>query len=160
MDSLVPWDSMGKEIEYKFLVDKAQWDALEKPEPQLIIQSFLQKEVERIVRIRVKGSKGYLTIKGATEGVTRMEFEYEVPVADVQEMIKTFELPHIRKQRYEIKVDQHVWEVDVFEGPLEGLILAEIEVSEEGESFTKPEWVTEDVSRDPSYYNAVLIERC
>lgn len=153
-------DSMGKEIEYKFLVNKNLWDALEKPEPKLIVQSFLHNSVERIVRVRVKGDKGYLTIKGATEGVTRTEFEYEIPVQEAEEMISTFQLPHIRKRRYEITIDQHLWEVDVFEGALEGLILAEIEVSEEGESFTKPDWVTEDVSTDPQYYNAVLIKKC
>ncbi len=151
---------MGKEIEYKFLVDQDQWDALEKPESTLIIQSFLQKSVERVVRVRVKGDQGFLTIKGATKGVTRVEFEYEIPVADAEEIISTFQLPHIRKQRYEIVIDDHTWEVDVFEGALEGLILAEIEVSEEGESFTKPNWVTEDVSTNPEYYNAVLIEKC
>ncbi|XOV67500.1 MAG: CYTH domain-containing protein [Fluviicola sp.] len=151
---------MGQEIEYKFLVDTEQWNRIVKPEPLLIIQSYLQKEKERTVRIRVKGNKGYLTIKGATKGVTRAEYEYEVPLNDVEEMISTFKLPHIRKRRYEVQVDQHLWEVDVFEGALAGLILAEVEVQEEGVSFTKPDWVTEDVSLNPKYYNAVLIEKC
>lgn len=151
---------MGKEIEYKFLVDKKQWEVLEKPLPVLIIQSYLQRETDRTVRIRVKGDKGFVTIKGATKGVTRAEFEYEIPVHEVEEMIQTFQLSHIRKQRYEIMVDQHLWEVDVFEGALSGLILAEVEVSQEGENFTKPAWVTEDVSMDPQYYNAVLIQQC
>jgi len=151
---------MGKEIEYKFLVEPNKWAALDKPVPQLIVQSYLQNTPERTVRVRVKGDKGFLTIKGATTGVTRHEFEYEVPVVEVEEMIARFQLPHIRKNRYELQVDEHLWEVDVFEGPLEGLILAEVEVSEEGESFTRPNWVTEDVSTNPDYYNAVLIQRC
>lgn len=151
---------MGKEIEYKFLVDKPKWESLEKPEPKLIIQSYLQNKVERTVRVRVKGDKGYLTIKGATSGVTRAEFEYEIPVSEVEDIIATFQLPHIRKKRYEIKVDQHIWEVDVFEGALDGLVLAEVEVSEEGEAFTTPDWVTKDVSTNPDYFNAVLIEKC
>ena len=158
--SLGPSDNMGKEIEYKFLVNQHLWDALPKPEPKLILQSFLQNEVERIVRVRVKGDQGFLTIKGATKGVSRVEFEYEIPAKDAEEMISVFQLPHIRKKRYEIVVGQHVWEVDVFEGPLEGLVLAEIEVSKEGETFTKPDWVAEDVSTDPGYYNAVLIGKC
>ncbi|MCR9173580.1 MAG: CYTH domain-containing protein [bacterium] len=151
---------MGKEIEYKFLVDTEKWEGTEKPEPQLIIQSYLQNEKERSVRVRVKGDRGFLTIKGATEGVTRTEYEYEIPVSDVEEMIARFQLPHIRKLRYEIQVGDHVWEVDVFEGALEGLVLAEVEVQEEGEAFTKPTWVTEDVSTNPAYYNAVLIGKC
>ncbi len=159
MVSLELLGSMGKEIEYKFLVDEARWSALEKPEPKLIVQSFLHNSVERIVRVRVKGNQGFLTIKGTTKGVTRIEFEYEIPVAEAEEMIATFRLPHIRKQRYEISVDQHIWEVDVFEGALAGLILAEVEVAIEGENFTVPDWVTEDVSTNPEYYNAVLIEK-
>lgn len=151
---------MGQEIEYKFLVDQKQWETLEKPTPALIIQSYLHNTSEKSVRVRVKGTRGFLTIKGATKGVTRSEFEYEIPVSEAKEMIRTFQLSHIRKQRYEIKIDQHIWEVDVFEGALAGLILAEVEVSEEGERFTKPAWVTEDVSTNPEYYNAVLIQKC
>ncbi|GAB5417955.1 MAG: CYTH domain-containing protein [Crocinitomicaceae bacterium] len=151
---------MGKEIEYKFLVDHDQWDALEKPRPKLIVQSYLQNTPEKTVRVRVKGDQGFLTIKGATKGVTRTEFEYEIPLTEAEEMIATFNLPHIRKKRYEIQVGQHIWEVDVFEGALEGLILAEIELSKESEKFTKPPWITTDVSTDPEYYNAVLIQKC
>jgi CYTH domain-containing protein len=151
---------MGKEIEYKFLVDQAQWDTLEKPVPQLIIQSYLHNTPEKSVRVRVKGDKGYLTVKGATKGVTRSEFEYEIPVSEAEDMIATFQLSHIRKYRYEVKIDDHLWEIDVFEGALAGLVLAEVEVTTEGESFTKPSWVTEDVSTDPAYYNAVLIGKC
>ncbi len=151
---------MGKEIEYKFLVDRDQWNTLEKPTPKLIVQSYLQNTPEKTVRVRVKGNQGFLTIKGATKGVTRTEFEYEIPLEEAEEMIATFHLPHIRKKRYEIQVDQHLWEVDVFEGALAGLILAEVELSEETEHFTKPTWITQDVSTDPKYYNAVLIQKC
>lgn len=151
---------MGKEIEYKFLVDQDQWEKLDKPIPKLIVQSYLQNTPEKTVRVRIKGDQGFLTIKGATEGVTRTEFEYEIPVSEAEEMIATFQLSHIRKKRYEIQVDRHLWEVDVFEGALEGLILAEVEVLDEGEQFTKPSWVTEDVSTDSEYYNAVLIKKC
>jgi len=151
---------MGKEIEYKFLVNKELWSIAKKPKPQLIVQSYLQNTRERTVRVRIKGEKGFLTVKGATVEVTRQEFEYEIPRVDAESMIEAFHLPNIRKQRYEIPLGKHIWEVDVFEGALEGLILAEIEVSQEGEKFEKPDWVTEDVSTDPNYYNAVLIEKC
>lgn len=151
---------MGKEIEYKFLVDAEGWNRFKKPKPELIVQSYLQNTVERTVRVRIKKDKGFLTIKGATDGVTRSEFEYEIPVEEAEAIIETFKLPHIRKHRYEIKLGNHTWEVDVFEGALSGLILAEVEVNEEGEFFEKPDWVTKDVSTNPEYYNAVLIEKC
>lgn len=150
---------MNTEIEYKFLVDSEAWNQVDKPEPKLIIQAYLQREKERTVRVRVKGDKGYLTIKGETIGVTRSEFEYEIPVHEAQAMIDHFDLPSIRKHRYELEYAGKIWEVDVFGGKLEGLILAEIELSSEDEAFEKPPWVTEDVSSDPSYYNSQLINR-
>ena len=150
---------MNTEIEYKFLVDSHAWEKLEKPEPTLIVQAYLQREKERTVRVRVKGDSGFLTIKGETIGVTRSEFEYEIPVHEAQAMIDHFELPCIRKHRYEIEHAGKIWEVDVFGGKLEGLILAEIELSSEDETFEKPDWVTKDVSSDPSYYNSELILR-
>lgn len=151
---------MNKEIEYKFLVDKEKWLLLDKPEPQLIVQSYLQRQKERTVRVRVKGDKGYLTIKGQTIGVTRSEYEYEIPVGEAKAMIEDFELTSLQKLRYEIVFAGKTWEVDVFEGKLSGLILAEIEVQSEDEHFEKPDWVTEDVSSDPQYYNSELISRC
>lgn len=151
---------MNQEIEYKFLVDAAKWEAVDKPEPEAIVQAYLQREKARTVRVRTKGGRGYLTIKGATTGVTRAEFEYEIPLEEVNEMISTLELPCLQKKRYEIHHGNHLWEVDVFEGKLDGLIIAEIEVSSEVEAFDIPDWVTENVSFDPQYYNAELILRC
>lgn len=149
-----------KEIEYKFLVDENQWNALDKPEPTLIVQGFLSKTKECVVRVRIKGAKGFLTIKGKSEGISRTEFEYEIPVNEAEEMLELFTEKSIRKYRYEINVDGHMWEVDEFKGKLDGLILAELEVSSEDEVFSRPSWITEDVSTDPNYYNAVLIDRC
>ena len=149
-----------EEIEYKYLVDKAKWNALEKPKGELIVQGFLHNSKECVVRIRIKGSKGFLTIKGETKGITRKEFEYEIPVAEAQDIIDSFISKSIRKIRYEIPFESHTWEVDVFEGALDGLIIAELEVESESEEFQLPDWVTEDVSHDPNYYNAVLIEKC
>lgn len=150
---------MGVEIEYKFLVNKDKWNALKKPEPSLIVQAYIHNSVDITVRVRIKGNHGFLTIKGKTEGVSRTEFEYEIPAQDAEEMIEQFCDKQIRKLRYEIVRGKHTWEVDEFEGNLNGLILAEIELIAENEVFEKPDWVGEDVSSDPRYYNAVLIEK-
>lgn len=149
-----------EEIEYKYLVDLDKWNRIDKPKGELIVQGFIHNSKECVVRIRIKGNKGFLTLKGETIGITRKEFEYEIPINEAEEIIKNFTKKHIRKTRYEIPYDNHTWEVDVFEGPLKGLILAELEVKSENEKFTIPDWVTENVSSDPKYYNAVLIEKC
>lgn len=148
------------EIERKFTIDKLKWDKLEKPEPILIAQSYLSTTPESTVRIRLKGEKAYLTIKGQTKGITRPEFEYPIPVEDALEMMKTLTSKTLTKKRYEMPFGNHIWEVDVFEGKLEGLIIAEIELKSENEFFQQPDWVLEDVSADPQYYNSKLIERC
>lgn len=148
-----------EEIEYKYLVDAEKWKVLTKPEGELIVQGFIYNSKECVIRIRIKGNKGYLTIKGETIGITRKEFEYEIPLNEAEEIISSFTKKHIRKIRYEIPVGKHTWEVDVFEGTLSGLILAELEVNSEKEQFDIPEWVTKNVSHDPNYYNAVLIEK-
>ena len=148
------------EIEYKFLVNHEIWSKIEKPKPELIVQGYISKSVESTVRVRIKGDNGFLTIKGKTEGITRSEFEYEIPVEDAESMIDLFTDKHIRKHRYEIIVSGKTWEVDEFHGPLEGLILAELEVESEEEKFEKPTWVTDDVSTDSNYFNAVLIDKC
>ena len=147
------------EIEYKFLVDQEIWAKVEKPVPTLIVQGYISKSVDSTVRVRIKGDSGFLTIKGKTEGIRRSEFEYEIPVGDAEAMIDLFTEKHIRKFRYEVIVGGKTWEIDEFHGPLDGLILAELEVESEDEKFEKPIWATEDVSRDPSYFNAVLIDR-
>lgn len=151
---------MATEIEYKFLVDEDKWNVVKKPEPSLIVQAYIHNSKELTLRVRIKGNQGFLTIKGATVGVTRTEFEYEIPISDAEEMISQFSEKHIRKLRYEIPMGNHTWEVDVFEGKLSGLILAEIELKSENEAFQKPNWVGENVSTDEEYYNAVLIKRC
>ncbi|MFK7787392.1 MAG: CYTH domain-containing protein [Crocinitomicaceae bacterium] len=149
-----------KEIEYKFLVDHEAWAELEKPDPTLIVQGYISKSEEAVVRVRIKGEKGYLTIKGKMVGITRPEFEYEIPLSDAEAMVDLFTDKHIRKHRYEIIIDGKTWEIDEFHGKLQGLIVAELEVESEEESFQKPHWVAEDVSTDPTYFNAVLIDRC
>lgn len=149
-----------QEIERKFLVDKNLWATLVKPIPAKIAQGYLSKEPEKTIRVRIKGNKGFLTIKGKTKGITRSEFEYEIPLSDAEELLQSFTDKALNKDRYEIPFEGKVWEVDVFHGKLDGLVLAEIELQSEDEYFNKPIWATKEVSSDPSYYNAVLIERC
>jgi len=147
-----------KEIEYKFLVNKEKWNALEKTAPSLIVQGFLAKSENITIRIRIKKEKAFLTIKGKTVGITRTEFEYEIPFSDAEQILVEFTDKQIRKKRYIIPFKGHSWEVDVFEGHLSGLILAELEVGSETEKFEKPEWITKNISEDARYYNAVLID--
>jgi adenylate cyclase len=147
------------EIERKFLVDPEKWEKEIKPEPKTIIQAYLLRSPEKTIRVRTKGSKGYITIKGPTKGISREEFEYEIPLEDAHEMIRLFADKVIEKKRFEITIGEHTWEIDVFGGKLNGLILAEIELSDEGEAFKRPEWITEEVSTDPNYFNANLIEK-
>lgn len=148
------------EIERKFLVDKEKWAAVKKSAPKTIVQAYIVNTSEKTVRVRIKGTKGFLTIKGATVGISRSEFEYEIPLEDAKQIIAQFAEKVIDKERYEIKIGNHIWEIDEFHGKLEGLVLAEIELESEDEHFKKPEWVTEEVSTDPAYFNAKLIEKC
>lgn len=149
-----------KEIERKFLVDFDSWHSCEKPTPEFIVQGYIFNSLEKTLRIRIKNSKGYLTLKGKTEGITRNEFEYEIPLNDAEDILHLFTEKALSKNRYSIFHEGHTWEVDVFHGKLEGLILAEIELNSEEEYFVKPKWIAKEVSEDPNYYNAKLIERC
>lgn len=151
---------MAQEIEYKFLVKEDLWDTIDKPEPIEIKQGYLSRSEDLTVRVRTKGDKGFITVKGRTTGITRSEFEYEIPLLDAEEMLDNYVHKYIDKHRYEIKHDGNIWEVDVFHGNLKGLILAELEVESENQKFTKPEWIGMDVSEDHNFYNAVLIDRC
>ncbi len=148
------------EIERKFLVDKKLWNLVEKPQPKEIIQAYLLRSTEKTIRVRIKGDKGFLTIKGKTTGISRSEFEYEIPFEEAEQLISEFADKVILKNRYEIKVGNHLWEIDEFHGKLEGLLLAEIELSYEAEEFVLPMWAKTDVSTDENYYNSQLIERC
>jgi adenylate cyclase len=109
--------------------------------------------------LRTKGDKAFLTIKSGTTTLSRDEFEYEIPVEDALAMMHSMELKTLTKTRYEIELNQHKWEVDVFEGKLEGLIIAEIELRSEDEYFDKPTWLGEEVTFDSNYLNANLINR-
>jgi len=147
---------MGEEIERKFLVSGEAWR--ETAEGTRYRQGFLSTEPERTVRVRVAGPRGSITVKGKNVGARRAEFEYEIPVADAERMLDTLcKRPLIEKVRYVLAVGAHTWEIDVFEGDNSGLVVAEIELRREDEAFERPEWVGDEVTDDPRYFNSNLV---
>lgn len=148
---------MGREIERKFLVRGDRWRLLAKG--RACRQGYLNSARERTVRIRTIDDKGYLTVKGITTGATRMEYEYEIPAADANAMLTELcEKPIIEKKRFNVPLGGLTWEIDEFFGENEGLVVAEVELEREGQPFQKPEWVCEEVTDDPRYFNANLIK--
>lgn len=123
-----------------------------------IAQGYLNSDISRTVRIRIKGNKGFITVKGigSESGLSRFEWEKEIELQEAQQLLKLCEKGIIDKIRYEIRMGSHVYEVDEFYGENEGLIVAEIELTSENELFDKPEWLGEEVSNDPRFYNAYL----
>jgi len=148
---------MGVEIERKFLANKEKWQAVKPHSGELIIQGYLQKDPNKTVRVRVKNNSGYITIKGKTKGVSRSEFEYEIPVDEAKAMIDEFCDQYIEKTRFLYEYEGFIWEVDEFISPKEGLILAEIELNSEEQKFLLPDWVEKEVSDDPQYFNSNMI---
>ncbi len=149
---------MGLEIERKFLVVNDSWKMSVESESRLI-QGYLSTEKNATIRVRVKGDCAYLTIKGATTGIKRSEYEYEIPVKDAEEMLQNNSLGAvISKQRYKVRCGEHVWDLDLFHGDNEGLVMAEVELSTEDEQFELPDWAGMEVSDDVRYYNANLVE--
>ena len=152
--------NLMKEIEYKYLVDKKKWNQVKKPKPQKIIQGFLCISEEVVVRVRIIDQQGFLTVKGKSSGIERSEFEYPIPLDEAKSMLEEFTQKQIIKNRFKIFIEDNLWEVDEFKGALEGLILAELEVENKEYKFTLPDWAAEDVSTNPDFFNAVLIEKC
>lgn len=150
---------MATEIERKFLV-KGDF-LLEVASSQRIVQGYICSLPDRTVRIRIRGEEGFLTIKGASDekGLRRYEFEQPIPLADAEELLKLCEPGTIDKVRHLITNGKHTWEVDVFHGANEGLILAEIELADEDEPFDKPAWLGNEVSGDRRYYNSMLTKQ-
>lgn len=145
------------EIERKFLVknDSFKREAFAKNH---IAQGYLSSVPERTVRVRIKGEKGFLTIKGASNdsGLSRFEWEKEIPVSEAKSLLLLCEKGVIDKTRFEIKKGNHVFEVDEFYNDNEGLIVAEIELDSENDTFEKPDWLGKEVTGDIRYYNAYL----
>ena len=151
---------MGEEIERKFLVKNNSFvdEAYEK---RRIVQGYICADAGRSVRVRIRGNEGYLTIKSATNerGWSRYEFEKPISLEEAEELMKLCLPGLIDKVRHYVKAGNHVWEVDVFHGENEGLIVAEIELESEEESFELPSWVGQEVSGDAKYYNSMLAKR-
>lgn len=147
---------MATEIERKFLV-KGDFSR-QVVSAERIVQGYICSQPGRTVRIRIRGEKGFLTIKGASDekGLSRYEFEQAIPLADAEELLKLCEPGVIDKVRHLVPSGPHTWEIDVFHGDNEGLVLAEIELASEDEPFERPEWVGQEVSGDRRYYNSML----
>ncbi len=146
---------MGVEIERKFLLNGDEWRKL--AEGTVYRQGYLSSQKERTVRVRTIADRGFLTIKGVSVGMTRLEYEYEIPVDDAVVLLdKLCEKPLIEKKRCKIDYAGFVWEVDEFFGENEGLIVAEIELESEEQQFEKPSWIGDEVSGDSRYFNSNL----
>ncbi len=147
---------MGKEIERKFLVDHDKWNLLAKPIGRLLRQGYLLTDPEKTIRVRQTANKGYLTIKGKNIGASRLEYEYEIPVEEAEELLAQFAVSELSKTRYVIAFAGKNWEVDEFSGDNAGLIVAEIELNDEDEAFEIPDWITKEVTSEEKYYNSNL----
>ena len=148
---------MAQEIERKFLVTSEAYKGVAFRDTQ-ISQGYLSSLPDRTVRIRIRGEKGFITIKGKTNesGVSRFEWEKEIPVSEANELLKICEPGVIDKRRFEVNVGQHTFEVDEFYIENQGLTVAEVELSDEDEKFEKPDWLGKEVTGDPRYYNSSL----
>ena len=150
---------MAQEIERKFLVSGDFKSEVTKA--TRITQGYLSSVPERTVRVRIKGDKGYMTVKGigSDSGASRFEWEKEIPVEDVRELLKICEPGVIDKTRYLVPAGKHTFEVDEFYGDNEGLVVAEVELGSEDEEFVRPGWLGEEVTGDPRYYNSMLMKK-
>lgn len=149
---------MGREIEHKFLVrGDFKSGAVGS---QHIMQGYLSSVPERTVRVRIKDTKGYITVKGAgdSSGASRFEWEKEIPVGDAEELLGICEQGVIDKTRYLVPCGEHTYEVDEFHGDNDGLVVAEVELASEGETFSRPQWLGEEVTGQAQYYNSMLMK--
>jgi adenylate cyclase len=149
---------MATEIERKFLLAGSGWKTA--AAGVLYRQGYLATSIDRTVRVRTAADKGFITVKGRSSGISRTEFEYEIPFSDAQEMLDTLCLkPLVEKLRYKVMFAGHEWEIDEFLGDNEGLVIAEVELNSIDEKVQLPEWAGKEVSDDPRYFNSNLIAR-
>ncbi|MFC1493802.1 CYTH domain-containing protein [Thermodesulfobacteriota bacterium] len=146
---------MATEIERKFLLKGYTWRSEKAVKCR---QGYLSSAKERTVRVRTMDDKGYLTIKGIAVGASRLEFEYEIPYHDANTLLDICEKPLIEKNRYKVEEEGFIWEIDEFFGENKGLIIAEVELDSEDQEFPKLNWIGEEVTGDPRYFNANLIK--
>ena len=149
---------MPLEIERKYMVYHKKWQALIKPEGHHYRQGYILTGPKKTIRIRMTEAECFITIKGESIGATRLEYEYEIPRKDAEELLNNFCAAELEKNRYKIIYKNKLWEVDEFLGENEGLIIAEIELKEEDEIFEIPEWVANEITGDERYYNANLVQ--
>lgn len=147
------------EIERKFLVDKDKWEKIVCEESFEIKQGYIFNDEKGVLRVRIKRNKGFITIKSANSGLKRLEFEYETPLKEAEELLEKMCDKYISKTRFHYHFDNHLWEIDVFHDKLSPLILAEVELKDENEVFEFPDFIIEEVTSNKSYYNAELINR-
>ena len=147
---------MGKEIERKYLLKGDGWKGVKGTH---YCQGYLNSIKERTVRVRTIDDKGFLTVKGISVGATRLEYEYEIPVKDAKELlIELCEKPLIEKSRFKVESGGLIWEIDEFYGENEGLVVCEVELESEDQKIELPDWVGEEVTSDPRYFNSNLIK--
>ena len=144
---------MSTEIERKFLVHGTDW---RQGAPVRLRQGYLNRDKERTVRVRIAGSRAYLTVKGLTRGVARPEFEYEIPLDDGEALLTLCDGAPLEKDRYTLQHAGATWEVDEFLGANAGLVIAEIELKDERQGFQRPSWLSTEVTNDPRYFNSSL----
>lgn len=148
------------EIERKFLVTSHDFKA-DAYNSTRIVQGFLNTDTQRTVRVRVKGNKGYLTVKGvsSSNGLSRFEWENEISKEDAESLLNLCEPGIIDKIRYEVTLKNHIFEIDEFFGDNEGLVIAEVELNDENETFEKPKWLGKEVTGNIKYYNSQLSKK-
>ncbi len=147
---------MAHEIEHKYLIDLAKWQPA--GEGVSYRQGYLASTEGCVVRVRIAGDQAFVTIKGPSEGISRLEFEYPIPVEDAEAMLeKLTQGPLIEKTRHRQDHAGRTWEIDVFHGDNEGLVVAEVEVDHADDAVVRPDWVLTEVSHDPRYFNNNLV---
>ena len=149
---------MGLEIERKFLLISEEWRA-QATDARYYCQGYLCTDKERAVRVRIVADTATLTIKGPASGISRLEFEYPLPLADAKTLLERLaQKPLVEKIRHLVPHHGRIWEVDEFLGLNQGLIVAEVELESEDQAFAKPPWAGEEVTADPRYQNARLVK--
>lgn len=149
---------MATEIERKFLVTNDSWKK-EVTSTAEYTQGYLATERSCSIRIRVEQDRASLNIKSATLGISRNEYDYPIPLSEANEILQDLCIkPLLKKTRYHVPHGAHVWEIDVFDGDNKGLVVAEIELETQDELFSRPDWLGEEVSDDPRYYNVRLVD--
>lgn len=148
---------MAIEIERKFLLNREKWEEVEKPLGEFYRQGYLLADPTKTIRVRQTSDKGFLTIKGISVGASRAEYEYEIPLQEAKELLDQFAVAELSKIRYKISIGNHLWEIDEFLGDNKGLMVAEIELQNEDETFNIPDWIGEEVTGEEKYYNSNLV---